>query len=77
MSEAKFEPPAYQRLVDEIGARLVEEEAGAVLTALTVLLGNAGYWYEMEFDEFIDYVKRNTYLVYRDQKLEEEYSVVH
>ena len=48
-----------------------------MLTALTVLVGNAGYWHNMDFEQFIDYVERNTCLVYIDHKKEEELFVLH
>lgn len=69
---SKIEEANYQALIDEIASMLDGKESGAVLTALTVLVGNAGYFHELEFDQLMDYVERNTYLVYRDQR-EAEY----
>lgn len=69
---SKIEEANYQTLIDEIASMLDGKESEAVLTALTVLVGNAGYFHELEFDQFMDYVERNTYLVYRDQR-EAEY----
>ena len=77
MSKIESDKPSYQELVDEIAEMLDGKDSGAALTALTVLLGNAGYFHEMDFEEFIAYVERNTYLVYRDQKQEEELFVLH
>jgi hypothetical protein len=39
-------------------------------------VGNAGYFHEMEFDQFIDYVERNAYLVYQDQRAAEFHSLL-
>jgi len=77
MSKIESDKPRYQDLVDEIAAMLDGKDSGVALTALTVLLGNAGYFHEMDFEEFIAYVERNTYLVYRDQKEAEEVFVLH
>ena len=77
MSKIESDKPSYQDLVDEIAAMLDGKDSGVALTALTVLLGNAGYFHEMDFEEFIAYVERNTYLVYKDQKEEEGLFVVH
>jgi len=77
MSKIESDKPSYQDLVDEIGAMLDGKDSGVALTALTVLLGNAGYFHEMAFEEFITYVERNTYLVYRDQKQADELFVLH
>ena len=77
MSKIESDKPSYQDLVDEIAAMLDGKDSGAALTALTVLLGNAGYFHEMDFEEFIAYVERNTYLVYKDQKEAEELFVLH
>ena len=68
MSQVEYEKPSFQELVDEIAIIIEGKDSGAVLTALTVLVGNAGYFYEMEFEQFMDYVERNAYLVYRDQR---------
>jgi hypothetical protein len=77
MSKIESDKPRYQDLVDEIAAMLDGKDSGVALTALTVLLGNAGYFHEMDFEEFIAYVERNTYLVYKDQKEAEELFVLH
>ena len=77
MSKIESDKPRYQDLVDEIAAMLDGKDSGVALTALTVLLGNAGYFHEMDFEEFIAYVERNTYLVYRDQKQADELFVLH
>jgi hypothetical protein len=77
MSKLQYEKPAYQKLIDEIEAMLQGQDSGVVLTALTVLVGNAGYWHNMDFEQFIDYVERNTCLVYIDHKKEEELFVLH
>jgi len=77
MSKIESDKPSYQDLVDEIAAMLDGKDSGAALTALTVLLGNAGYFHEMDFEKFIAYVERNTYLVYKDQKEAEELFVLH
>jgi hypothetical protein len=77
MSKNEYDEPRYQQLIDQIGEMLQKEETGAVLTALTVLVGNAGYWHNMDFEQFIGYVERNTYLVYKDQKQAEELFVLH
>ena len=77
MSKIESDKPSYQDLVDEIAAMLDGKDSGVALTALTVLLGNAGYFHEMDFEEFIAYVERNTYLVYKDQKEAEELFVLH
>ena len=77
MSKIESDKPSYQDLVDEIDAMLQGKDSGAVLTALTVLVGNAGYFHDLDFEQFIDYVERNTYLVYRDQKQAEELFVLH
>ena len=77
MSKIESDKPSYQDLVDEIDAMLQGKDSGAVLTALTVLVGNAGYFHDLDFEQFIDYVERNTYLVYRDQKQAEEFFVLH
>ena len=61
MSKIESDKPRYQDLVDEIAAMLDGKDSGVALTALTVLLGNAGYFHEMDFEEFIAYVERNTY----------------
>ena len=68
MSQVEYEKPSFQELVDEIAIIIEGKDSGAVLTALTVLVGNAGYFHEMEFDQFIDYVERNAYKVYIDHK---------
>jgi len=68
MSQVEYEKPSFQELVDEIAIIIEGKDSGAVLTALTVLVGNAGYFHEMEFEQFMDYVERNAYLVYRDQR---------
>lgn len=77
MSKIESDKPRYQDLVDEIAAMLDGKDSGVALTALTVLLGNAGYFHEMDFEEFIAYVERNTYLVYKDQKEAEKVFVLH
>ena len=77
MSKIESDKQSYQELVDEIAAMLDGKDSGVALTALTVLLGNAGYFHEMDFEEFIAYVERNTYLVYKDQKQTEELFVLH
>ena len=78
MSKIEYDPDTYDRLFNELSARLIEEDTGTVVTALTVLLGNAGYWHSMDFDQFMDYVERNMYLVYVDQRKEDEQlSIVH
>ena len=77
MLKIESDKPRYQDLVDEIAAMLDGKDSGVALTALTVLLGNAGYFHEMDFEEFIAYVERNTYLVYKDQKEAEELFVLH
>jgi len=77
MSKNESDKPSYQDLINEIAAMLDGKDSGAALTALTVLLGNAGYFHEMDFEEFIAYVERNTYLVYKDQKEAEELFVLH
>ena len=77
MSKIESDKPSYQDLVDEIAAMLDGKDSGVALTALTVLLGNAGYFHEMDFEEFIAYVERNTYLVYKDQKEAVEVFVLH
>ena len=77
MSKLQYEKPAYQKLIDEIEVMLQGQDSGVVLTALTVLVGNAGYWHNMDFEQFIDYVERNTCLVYIDHKKEEELFVLH
>lgn len=76
MSKIEYNEPRYQQLIDQIGEMLQEEETGAVLTALTVLVGNAGYWHNMDFDQFIDYVERNAYKVYIDHKKAEYQSLL-
>lgn len=68
MSKIECDKPSYQVLVDEIDAMLQGKDSGAVLTALTVLVGNAGYFHDLDFEQFIDYVERNTFLVYAEQR---------
>ena len=54
MSQVEYEKPSFQELVDEIAIIIEGKDSGAVLTALTVLVGNAGYFHEMEFEQFMD-----------------------
>ena len=54
MSKIEYDPDTYDRLFKELSARLIEEDTGTVVTALTVLLGNAGYWHSMDFDQFME-----------------------
>jgi hypothetical protein len=68
MSKIECDKPSFQDLVDEIDAMLQGKDSGAVLTALTVLVGNAGYFHDLDFEQFIDYVERNTFLVYAEQR---------
>jgi hypothetical protein len=68
MSKIECDKPSFQDLVDEIDAMLQGKDSGVVLTALTVLVGNAGYFHDLDFEQFIDYVERNTFLVYAEQR---------
>jgi hypothetical protein len=68
MSKIECDKPSFQDLVDEIDAMLQGKDSGAVLTALTVVVGNAGYFHDLDFEQFIDYVERNTFLVYAEQR---------
>ena len=68
MSKIEDDKPTYQELIDEIAQIIEGKDAKAALTALTVLVGNAGYFNQMEFDQFMDYVERNAYLVYVEQR---------
>ena len=74
MSKIEYDQPTYQDLIDEIAKILEDKDTGAVFTALTVLVGNAGYFHGLDFERFMDLVERNTFLVYAEQR--EENSVV-
>jgi hypothetical protein len=74
MSKIEYDQPTYQDLIDEIAKILEDKDTGAVFTALTVLVGNAGYFHGLDFEQFMDLVERNTFLVYSEQR--EENSVV-
>jgi hypothetical protein len=76
MSKIEYEQPTYQDLIDEITKIIEDKDSGAVFTALTVLVGNAGYFHGLDFERFIDLVERNTFLVYAEQR-EENLVVLH
>ena len=76
MSKIKDDKPSYQDLIDEIAKIIEDKDSGAVFTALTVLVGNAGYFHGLDFERFMDVVERNTFLVYAEQR-EENLVVLH
>ena len=76
MSKIEYDQPIYQDLIDEIAKILEDKDTGAVFTALTVLVGNAGYFHGLDFERFMDLVERNTFLVYAEQR-EENLVVLH
>ena len=76
MSKIEDDKPSYQDLIDEIAKIIEDKDTGAVFTALTVLVGNAGYFHGLDFERFIDLVERNTFLVYAEQR-EENLVVLH
>lgn len=76
MSKIEYDQPAYQDLIDEIAKIIEDKDSGAVFTALTVLVGNAGYFHGLDFERFMDVVERNTFLVYAEQR-EENLVVLH
>jgi hypothetical protein len=73
MSKIEYDKPTYQELIDEIDKIIEDKDSGAVFTALTVLVGNAGYFHGLDFERFIDVVERNTFLVYAEQREENLY----
>ena len=76
MSKIEYDQSTYQDLIDEIAKILEDKDTGAVFTALTVLVGNAGYFHGLDFERFMDLVERNTFLVYAEQR-EENLVVLH
>jgi hypothetical protein len=74
MSKIEYDKSTHRELVDEIAKIIEDKDSGAVFTALTVLVGNAGYFHGLDFEQFMDLVERNTFLVYSEQR--EENSVV-
>jgi len=76
MSKIEYDQPTYQDLIDEIAKILEDKDTGAVFTALTVLVGNAGYFHGLDFERFMDLLERNTFLVYAEQR-EENLVVLH
>jgi len=76
MSKIEYDKTTYQDLIDEIANILEDKDTGAVFTALTVLVGNAGYFHGLDFERFMDLVERNTFLVYAEQR-EENLVVLH
>ena len=76
MSKIEYDQPTYQDLIDEIAKILEDKDTGTVFTALTVLVGNAGYFHGLDFERFMDLVERNTFLVYAEQR-EENLVVLH
>ena len=76
MSKIEYDQSTYQELVDEIAKIIADKDSGAVFTALTVLVGNAGYFHGLDFERFMDLIERNTFLVYAEQR-EENLVVLH
>jgi hypothetical protein len=76
MSKIEDDKLSYQDLIDEIAKIIEDKDSGAVFTALTVLVGNAGYFHGLDFERFMDLVERNTFLVYAEQQ-EENLVVLH
>jgi hypothetical protein len=74
MSKIEYDKSTHRELVDEIAKIIEDKDSGAVFSALTVLVGNAGYFHGLDFEQFMDLVERNTFLVYSEQR--EENSVV-
>jgi len=74
MSKIEYDKSTHRELVDEIAKIIEDKDSGAVFSALTVLVGNAGYFHGLDFEQFMNLVERNTFLVYSEQR--EENSVV-
>ena len=72
MSKIEYDKSTHRELVDEIAKIIEDKDSGAVFTALTVLVGNAGYFHGLDFEQFMDLVERNTFLVYSEQREENE-----